>query len=309
MVARERSRRWLNAIYLCLESDGQRRFYEATGSAFHGAEYPIDDGVWTARFARQQLSFPLTSSRIWLDWESALAALGHETFLKETYRALLQSPCPPDVFVDIGANYGNHSLLFLVHEVDVLTFEPNNTCHAYFREVCALNRVNPRLEPVALGAARGEADLVYPRRETWLGSVDHDTINALRERSDMVTERVQVKRLDDYLEVLIGRRVLIKIDAEGHEVSILQGAHRTLHEVRPLVLFESWNGHAEKRAALLGTFRELHYCIAHVPLVAGRTATILNDDAFLSSTRSDFIAFAVERARGSFEISADTLFS
>lgn len=309
IVARRSTRTWLNALYRLLTLGGKRRFYELFGAAFRNAETPIEDGEWTVQFGRKQVAFPLTSKRIWLDWESALAALGHESFIKDTYLAFLTGPYPPECFVDIGANYGNHSLLFLVHGVEVLTFEPNSSCHAYFREICELNHVRPQLESKALGAARGETSLSYPPRQTWLGSIDQNTVEHLRTTTDLITECVQVGVLDDYANRLAGRRALIKIDAEGHEASILQGAVSTLRKLRAPVLFESWPGNAARRLELLGYFREVDYCIAELPVLRARRANVLSDAAFVSSLGSDFIGFGAERAEDSSVegVSADSL--
>lgn len=309
VVSRKRTRAWFNASYQLLSLRGKQRFYETFGAAFRTVQSPIDDGVWTVRFGNRRIRLPLTSSRIWLDWESALSALGHESFIKETYQALLTGPYPPECFVDIGANYGNHSLLFLVHGVDVLTFEPNSSCHVYFREACELNGVQPNLVHKALGAVRGEASLSYPPRQTWLGSIDQNTVDRLRTTSELITERVQVGTLDDYTDRLAGRRALIKIDAEGHEASILRGAVATLRKLRTPVLFESWRGNTAQRRELLAYFRDVDYCIAELPVLRARSPKILTDAGFMSSQASDFIGFDARRT-ASFPdggISADSI--
>jgi hypothetical protein len=45
--------------------------------------------------------------------------------------------------------------------------------------------------------------------------------------------------LDSLLPRLLGKRVLIKIDAEGSELDVLAGGLEVLHQVRPPIIFES----------------------------------------------------------------------
>jgi hypothetical protein len=149
----------------------------------------------------------------------------------------------------------------------------------------------------------------YPPRETWLGSIEPSTIERLSTKADLITQRVQVRPLDEYFQQLSGSRVLIKIDAEGHEVSVLKGATETLRRLRPPVLFESWRGDGMERRALLRIFREMRYLVADVPLLPGRPASILDDASFVASEALDFLAFAAERLDDSSSVTADSLLS
>jgi hypothetical protein len=68
------------------------------------------DGLWRLRFAGTQIVLPLRRESFWLDWGFALGVLGHDAEVKRTYEMLLLSD-RPDLFIDIGANYGTHSML------------------------------------------------------------------------------------------------------------------------------------------------------------------------------------------------------
>ena len=72
--------------------------------------------------------------------------------MKKTYAAIVSSSRKPDLFLDVGANYGTHSLLFLAHGIRTWSFEPNARCHPYFIESCGLNAFNPHLEQVAISS-------------------------------------------------------------------------------------------------------------------------------------------------------------
>jgi FkbM family methyltransferase len=177
--------------------------------------------VWKIVFEGKTILMPLTPERFWLDWDSAVSIVGNDVEVKDTYAALIQSRDAPELFIDIGANYGTHSLLFLVHGIETLSFEPNRSCHDYFRRVCELNRVVPTLETVALGDRVDCVELSYPERDTWLGSTDAEVVKRLVAGQALVTQAVQQKMLDEYLEKIRNKRTLIKLDTEGNELTVL----------------------------------------------------------------------------------------
>src|SRR5207244_1596467 len=98
----------------------------------------------------------------------AVSLLGHETEIKQTYERLLLSRHRPTCFIDVGANYGGHSMLFLAHGIRTISVEPNEQCHAFFRQVAALNQVECDIRQVALGKEESIVDLWFPPTETWL---------------------------------------------------------------------------------------------------------------------------------------------
>jgi FkbM family methyltransferase len=261
------SRRWtlslLNALYRRLGSSVHGWMQPRYAKLFRDGDHRLAEGRWVLPFAGRNVALPLKPHRAWLDWDAAFSLLGHEPVIKESYRALVQAPMAPDLFVDVGGNYGTHSLLFLVAGIEAITFEPNSACHEYFLEACSLNGVHARLEPVALGAAPGRMALCFPERETWLGSLDADVIALLGNRPGMRSQLVEVRTLDDYEPQFAGRRVLVKIDAEGHESAVLDGAKRTLGRHRPPVIFEVHG--AERRARARERFARLGYEIATLP--------------------------------------------
>ena len=69
---------------------------------------------------------PLRPEQARLDWAAAVSILGHETMIKDTYAYLLSQPGRKfDVFLDAGANYGTHSLLFAASGVTTLDKDRN----------------------------------------------------------------------------------------------------------------------------------------------------------------------------------------
>ena len=120
--------------------------------------------------------------------------IGHDIDVKQTYESLVQPDERPDIFLDVGANYGTHSILFLSAGIPVAAFEPNPNCAQRFQVMCALNNLAGRWEPVALGEAAGEVELVFPKDQTWLGTVSGDIASELKESGNTTSLRVPVVR-------------------------------------------------------------------------------------------------------------------
>jgi FkbM family methyltransferase len=284
LACRSLPRNLMNAAYRCQGLRDMRRDHARYAKLFRVGDAPAQAGVWTIRFVGRTIRLPLRPERMWLDWDSALSILGHDVDIKATYASLLASPLRPSVFVDIGANYGTHSLLFMAHEIRTLAFEPNMDCQQYFREACALNGFEPRLHAVALGRQRQIVTLVWPGRETWLGTI---TAPAGQWGADSLTRNVQQCLLDDYRSELGTGTVLIKIDTEGSDLRVLQGATETLRCLRPQVILESRQG--EDRDELYTFLTAANYVLARLPWT-GASVSSLGIQEFRDASSTNFLA-------------------
>ena len=297
----------LNMIYRRLGTGAHAWLQGRFAKLFRSGQHRLAKSTWTLPFAGRTIALPMHPDRAWLDWDAAFSTLGHEPAIKSTYRTVLTARARPDLFVDIGGNYGTHSLLFLVAGVDTLTFEPNSSCHEYFREVCALNGVKPRLEHAALGAAPAVLQLQYPERETWLGSIDPDVVAELERSGGLRSERVTVRTLDDFEQHFRGRQSLVKIDAEGHEAAILAGGERILRDHRPVVIFEVHG--PLRRARVREILDRHHYSIAGLPILPDAAITPMDDASYAGASVDDFLAIPAERFASSGVLRPDDLFS
>lgn len=135
------------------------------------------------------------------------------------------------VFVDIGANVGNHTMFAALdmNAEHVIAFEPARKQHDILAVNIALNEVGRRVtvHKCALGDREGAGWLAKP----WdlnLGSTKlHDAQSG---------EYVRIAKADD----LLGGQDIscIKIDVEGHEMKVLEGLQRTIAETRPFIFVE-----------------------------------------------------------------------
>jgi FkbM family methyltransferase len=141
------------------------------------------------------------------------------------------------VFLDVGANTGSFTLLGLVHSgLECHAFEPSPATAAMLRRHIDLNALDTvtTVHECALSDTTGTGVLKSPQQTglATLGSGEH-----LSERHDF---EVDTFRLDDLPEARsFGRVDAIKIDTEGHELRVLQGAEEMIERWRPMILLEA----------------------------------------------------------------------
>ncbi len=145
---------------------------------------------------------------------------------------------PGDTVCDVGAHKGNYTYWlsrWVGNSGRVLAFEPQPSLAAYLRQTVPSHNVV--IEQKALWSETGALDLFVPAPNSPGAS-----LVATTDRSDGPRLQVPVVALDDYLPH--EKRVsLLKVDAEGAELAIFQGARRILGESRPLLVFECENRH------------------------------------------------------------------
>lgn len=150
---------------------------------------------------------------------------------------------PGDLIVDAGANIGTHSIFWAgICRARVIAFEPVPGNAAILRRNVALNGLGDsiRVEEVGLGAAPGTARSV--------SGAEHN-----RGMTTLVLDEggtIKVSRLDDFRFESPVR--LLKIDVEGMERQVLEGAVKTLKRDHPYIALE-----AADRASFLSIARFL----------------------------------------------------
>jgi FkbM family methyltransferase len=149
--------------------------------------------------------------------------------------------------VDIGASWGlfSYHLARLVGGAGtVFSYEPH-PMNKLVLEKLVKARPNVRFRPVAVSDLTGSADLQVPvfgsRYVTAQASIAHGFDGQRGVRVEKVT--VPTVRLDD--EVGDRHVDLVKIDVEGHEMSVLRGASVTLREYLPPMLIEIEQRHLD----------------------------------------------------------------
>jgi FkbM family methyltransferase len=289
IAAKTGPRSLLNQYYSLLGDQAKSRFHGRYSKIFRDSHVLLTSGEWVIHFIDRKIRLPLRPSWSWLDWDGALSVIGHDIEVKQTYAALLKSDQRPALFLDVGANYGTHSVLFLSAGIPVIAFEPNPACFSYFQMVCELNGLTGRWEQVAIGNDGGQIELVYPDKETWLGSVSSEVASTLKKANFVRTQHVPLKKLDDYCSD-IRNNILIKIDVEGYEREVIQGASQLLRYCKPKLIFESNN--SKLRGDLFRLLADYGYSVHQLPWQPSVGSRLLGPHEFLTSTASNFIAVA-----------------
>jgi len=204
---------------------------------------------------------------------------------------------PGMTVLDAGAHHGLYALLLskcVGKKGKVLAFEPSAREYKHLKKHLDINFCsNVRLESCALGEKRGEADLfLVDGEQDWCNSLRPP---AMPDATHCV--RVPVCRLDDLLQERgIANVDFIKLDVEGAELSVLQGAARLLESARrPAILAEvqdirtrPWGYAAKEIVQFLG---ERNYCWFSL----GPDSSLCSISSQLEFYDENLIALPVER--------------
>jgi FkbM family methyltransferase len=124
-----------------------------------------------------------------------------------------------DLFADIGANVGSYTVLASkICGADTIAAEPDPQTAGYLRRNIEVNGIENNVQVVeaALGAREGSVCF----------TVGLDTVNRVAKPSDKNVRVVPVKTLDDVLKGIAPS--IMKLDVEGYEADVLNGATATL---------------------------------------------------------------------------------
>ena len=148
---------------------------------------------------------------------------------------------PAVTSLDVGANVGLFTYYLARYSRHVHAFEPNPLAFEVLKSVADKNVTVHR---EALTDRFGEVELFVPRnRKGW--SSNGGSLHQMR-WGDFGRVRVPGRRIDDLGLADVG---FIKIDVEGHELSVLRGAEETLRRDRPNLFVENEHSHAGGEAA------------------------------------------------------------
>ena len=140
------------------------------------------------------------------------------------------------VSIDVGANKGVYSYALLAHSKSVHAFEPNPKL---FRVLSSWASGKVVLHPEALSNVSASTDLLVPRSASGFSN-QGASLSAIKVSGDHRKVAVRAVRFDD---LGIGDVGFMKIDVEGFEREVLEGASETLRRDRPNLLIEMEEAH------------------------------------------------------------------
>lgn len=203
--------------------------------------HPLGGAPGLARFVKWQAATRVlgTSAMIvdWVDETKLVVAPGASGATGNLYcglheysdmALLLDVLRTDDLFVDVGANVGTYTILASgACGAKSVSFEPGAVAFHRLLENLAVNNIADRVEAwqVGVGARAGQLEFI----------ADSDTVNRIAEGAARADEKRVIIDLVTLDSALADRGpTVMKIDVEGWEVPVLEGASATLE--RPELL-------------------------------------------------------------------------
>jgi FkbM family methyltransferase len=144
---------------------------------------------------------------------------------------------PGDLMGDIGANVGAYTILAAKNTgAKVIALEPVPAAFQHLEANVKLNKIKELATLVNCGAAAGNAELEFTAA---LDAVNHVAV-PVEVKNNMAVIKVRVKPLD---EIFTGKApLLLKIDVEGFEQSVIEGAKTLLESADLKAIIIELNG-------------------------------------------------------------------
>jgi FkbM family methyltransferase len=190
---------------------------------------------------------------------------------------------PDGDVLDVGANIGFFTIggAKKLSTGRLLAAEPTSEAFNRLSENVERNGVSDRviLFKGLVGGQSGQAEVHYVP-----GFEEYSSINALEHTAiknhQTRTETVPIELMDNLVRAHKLRPTLIKVDVEGGEFSVFEGAEYTLSTFRPVVICELWRkpasagGHTG--AEIIELFQKLNYVVRdlHDPLATPGLADV-----------------------------------
>jgi len=174
--------------------------------------------------------------------------------------ALLCNIKQNEIVYDIGANIGLYSLATSKCQPDALiyAFEPNPETFAKLKANLALNKTSNNVKPqqVAIGNTDGESSFMISSEQERSSLITSSaTFGAAQVKK---TVKVTVRTLDSFIDQIPAPQH-IKIDAEGSEANILEGAAQTIRRYKPLLYIEPHSFELEDQIGMILQLLEYEY--------------------------------------------------
>ena len=155
-----------------------------------------------------------------------------EPHMLELYSILVDNN---DIVADIGANIGLASIWFSKNAKQSYAFEPSQTTFKILKENLILARAdNVVASNVGIGSKNEVLTITFAKNNR-SGAFVSDTTKL---SEDHITEKINIIKLDDFFENLSVKPNFLKIDVEGYEIKVLEGAINLLEFCKPTVVME-----------------------------------------------------------------------
>jgi FkbM family methyltransferase len=177
---------------------------------------------------------------------------GHTFFIEK-----ILAPSNPRICIDIGANVGDYSLELLKKtRAKVFAFEPVPTTFERLRENLSSFQNRIVFENKGVGSANGILSIYYSPEASAHASFSNE-IKAIDYINNDLKSDVEVVTLDSYCASHGMTDIdFIKIDTEGFESEVFQGAAETFKNIQPKFIEIEFNWHQLFKKTTLNYFSE-----------------------------------------------------
>lgn len=183
-------------------------------------------------------------------------------YFPEREMVLLNGVAPKafDVAVDVGAAQGFYTWILSRKSRNVFSFEPG--AHLGRLMKASIPGSNVTFHQAALGSRTDTVELYTPQAGRGLFGATVSKLSPVATEEGVTRQIVQQITLDDTLSHVVrsGRSVdFIKIDVEGHELEVLEGAARTIAHSHPVILCEIEKRHSPHCDKVFSLLRSAGY--------------------------------------------------
>jgi FkbM family methyltransferase len=204
-----------------------RRFYFFIKPFFRNRSFTIKNGMAKGLKIKGRPGFVSTFLNIDIAGEEFLADLSLEG----------------QTVYDIGAHIGIYTLFFaraVGSGGNVFAFEPNPDNYQELTEHIRINNfLNVIAKQMAIGSKKGKTTLLVPTLDSSRGSMSKETKSQILVADENTKSfEVDVDSLDCLITGDSKKPDFIKIDVEGAEIDVLQGAERILKLYKPKLFIE-----------------------------------------------------------------------
>jgi FkbM family methyltransferase len=260
----------LQALYLAYRDLGQieiANFWLVSNRERNSKQQDYLNWKWTELEVNSLITYVPFESQLLLAVEPSLRSLVTSVLIAEGdwfekemefWRSSIK---PGMTVIDVGANVGVYTFsaaLKVGSEGCVLAVEPFSGCVRCLEETCRINQLS--WVKVCAGAASnhdGIAKLALHTANELNEIIDTD---APVENSSGTFEEVPCFALDSLIEQENITQVdFLKIDAEGHEIKVLEGSKRIIKDFAPTILYENIAGSKGSNLAVANFMVENEY--------------------------------------------------
>jgi FkbM family methyltransferase len=260
------------------------------------SKQPDFDFIWKILLSGKKKIFVRVQKNNPQSFQFALSYKWHDRGLRKLETILNDRLDKNSIYIDIGANLGLRSVYSLSQGRKTILFEPNPKLRKFTESLFNDNNFkNFVIENVCISNNAGSSRF-YISPSSYLSSLELE--HATSDQTEGNVEEINVDKvtLDEYLKTNAATESpsIIKIDVEGHEYEVIEGALLTIYKHRPFLLIEVLR-ESPKSELLFKKLHEISYNCYAILKTSSLTLVRINDpDQFKVDYSTDNYLFAPE---------------